>query len=110
MTLASPATSLVRGTVVNINDGTLNSNSATALGSLATVNVAFRSQFQRRRQSSRQRFNGAGAVNLAGNGSPNTLTIGSTDNLSSNFFGSISGVGGSLTVSTTGTVAPWRRQ
>ena len=39
LTLNSAATSLVQGTVVNVSNGTLNSNATGALGTSATVNV-----------------------------------------------------------------------
>ncbi len=93
LTLGSAATSLVNGTAVNITAGTLNSNNATALGSLANVTVS----------GSGATFGlGAsqtvGALNGAGSGTvslgANTLTVGSaTNNLDSSFTGTIAGTG-----------------
>ena len=71
---------------VNVTGGTLNSNNATALGSLAVVNVAANANFglgAGQTLGSVERR--ASAVNLNGN----TLTVGGPDNLPSNFNGSI---------------------
>ena len=94
------------GTVVNVNGGTLNANAADALGTTATVNVVTGATFNLGASQTVSALDGAGMVNLAAGGSPNTLTIGSTDNLASNFSGSIvdGSLGGSVTVNTTNTV------
>jgi fibronectin-binding autotransporter adhesin len=102
VTLAAAASSLVPGTIVNLNSGTLNLNAAGALGTTATVNVGSLANLSLGANQTVSALNGAGSVTLA----TNTLTIGSTDNLSSNFSGSISDFfrGGSLRVNTTGSV------
>ena len=100
ITLATNAASLGVGTVINLQNGTLNSNSGTAIGSSATVNLSSPATFVVGASQQVSALNGtAGAVTLSGN----TLTIGSTDNLSSNFGGVISG-GGYLIANSTGTV------
>ena len=94
LTLGSAATSLTNGTAVTVSGGTLNSNNATALGSLANVTVT----------GAGATFGvGAtqtvGALNGAGSGTvslgANTLTVGSaTNNLTSSFTGTLTGTGG----------------
>jgi fibronectin-binding autotransporter adhesin len=104
VTLNSSATSLVPGTVVDINNVTLNSNNATALGNAATVNLGTNGALAVGANQSISALNssasGAGQVNISPGKS---LTVGSTDNLSSNFSGSING-GGSLIKAASGTL------
>ena len=90
LTLAAAATSLVRGTRVNINGGTLNSNNPTALGAFAQVTVAGGATFNLGASQRISSLGGSGKVTLGGN----TLTIGNSDNLSSTFAGVVSGSGG----------------
>jgi fibronectin-binding autotransporter adhesin len=108
LTLGTNAISLVDGTAVNITGGTLNSNTASALGSLANVTVSTGATFNVGTSQT------IGGLNSSGTGSTtlgaNTLTIGSTNNLSSTFAGVISGTGaiikagtGTLTLSGTNT-------
>ena len=90
ITLGSAATSLVAGTVVNIQGETLNSNIAAALGTTATVSLASPGTFNVGAYQQISALTGStGSVALGGN----TLTVGSTDGLSSNFGGTISGTG-----------------
>jgi autotransporter-associated beta strand protein len=99
VTLNSAATSLVAGTVVNVNGTiTLNSNNATALGSAATVNVTSLATLNVGASQTVGALNGAGTVNL----SSNTLTISG----GGTYSGSIAdgGAGGGLTL-TGGTLA-----
>jgi autotransporter-associated beta strand protein len=102
LTLAAAATSLVNGTTVNVNTGTLNANAAGALGTLAAVNVAAGATVNLGAAQTFGALNGAGAVNL----NTRALTVGSTNNLSSAFSGVIAdGTGaGSLTKAGTGTL------
>lgn len=104
LTLTGAATSLVDGTSVNISAGTLNSNQATALGSLALVNLSTGATF------------GVGAAQtiggLSGTGGTvaltNALTIGNAaNNLTTSFGGTFTGTGalikaGSGTLTLTG--------
>jgi autotransporter-associated beta strand protein len=90
LTLAAAATSLVRGTRVNINGGTLNSNNPTALGAFAQVAVAGGATFNLGASQRISSLGGSGKVTLGSN----TLTIGNSDNLSSTFAGVLSGNGG----------------
>ena len=87
VTLNSGASSMVPGTVINLYNGTLISNSSTALGSTSTVNVLAVANFNLGASQTVSALGGAGIVNLGGN----TLTVGSSDNLSSNFGGSLRG-------------------
>ena len=93
VTLNNDATSLGVGTVININNGTLNSNSGMAIGNGATAESRFTGQHVlRRRHADDQRLNGLAGQVVIGSGA--ALTVGSTDNLSSAFAGNISGSGG----------------
>ena len=95
--LASPATSLVAGTVINLSGGTLNSSNATAIGSSSTVNMSTGATLNISTSEQLSALNGTGgAVNIGAN----TLTIGSTDNLNSNYSGTITGAGTVLTPGT----------
>jgi autotransporter-associated beta strand protein len=84
LTLAASAASLVHGTQVNVAAGTLNSNHATALGTLAQVNVASGATLAVGASQTLGSLTGRGTVALHGN----TLTVGSSNNLPSNFLGS----------------------
>jgi len=96
--LGSAATSLVDGTAVNVTSGTLQSNNATALGTLAAVNVSAGATFSAGASQTVGSLAGAGAANLGGN----TLTVGNnSNNLSSTFSGVISN--GALTKDGSGT-------
>ena len=101
-TLGSAATSLVDGTTVNVTDGTLNSNNATALGTLANVNLSGGTTVNL--GATGQTFgalNGASTntVNLG----TNNLTVGNaTNNLSSIYSGNLTG-SGTLTKAGSGT-------
>lgn len=101
LNLQAPAISLVNGTFVNINGGTLNSNNATALGSLAAVNLATTSPviFNVNASQTIGSLNGTGTTNLTAN----TLTIGNTNGLSGSYSGAITGVGGQVIKNGTGT-------
>ncbi len=85
LTLASPAASLVSGTQVNITAGTLNSNHATALGTLAAVDVSGGASLNLGASQQIGALTNVGTVRLNGS----TLTVGSTNNLSSSFAGVI---------------------
>jgi autotransporter-associated beta strand protein len=98
VTLASAASSLVAGTVVNVDGGTLNSNNATALGTTATVNLASPGIFNVGASQQISALTGSsGSVAL----NSNTLMIGSTDSLNSTFGGVISGAG-AISIGNTG--------
>jgi fibronectin-binding autotransporter adhesin len=107
LTLGTAATSLVNGTVVDINAGTLNSNNATALGALATVDIADGATFGIGATQTIGALTNLSTVNNTGSVAINgafTLTIGGTNNLSSSFSGVISGATGNLTKAGTGTL------
>jgi autotransporter-associated beta strand protein len=97
LVLSGPAVSLVNGTAINISTGTLNSNNATAIGNLAVVNPSTGTTFGVGASQTIGSLIGGGAVNL----NSNALTIGSTNNLSGSFAGTISG-GGSVVKAGTG--------
>jgi autotransporter-associated beta strand protein len=90
LTLAAAATSLVQGTQVNINGGTLNSNNVKALGTFAQVTVAGGATFNVGASQQISSLGGSGNVSLGGN----SLVIGNSDGLSTTFSGDVSGTGG----------------
>jgi autotransporter-associated beta strand protein len=101
LNLGSAASSLVNGTAVNITGGSLISSNATALGSLANVTVSASAIFAPNASQTVGALNGAGDTQIQ----PGfTLTIGSTNNLNSNFTGSISGATGSIIKAGTGSL------
>lgn len=99
LTLGSAATSLITGTAVNITGGTLNSNNATALGTLANVTLSSGATLSLGASQTLGALNGTGGTASLG---ANTLTLGSTNNLTSSFGGAITGTG-ALTKAGTGT-------
>ena len=100
LTLGTAATSLVDGAQVNIANGTLRADHATALGMLAKVDVASGTMFRVGASQTVGALSGSGNTTLNGQ----TLTVGSTNNLSGTFSGVISdGAGtGGLTKAGTG--------
>ena len=93
LALAAGATSLVDGTQVNVVNGTLRSDQATALGTLAKVDVAGGTTFRVGASQTIGTLTGSGSTTLNGQ----TLTVGSTNNLSGTFAGVLSdgtGAGG----------------
>ena len=82
--LGAPATSMVTGTQFSLAGGQLNSNNASALGTLADMIVAAGTTLNVGASQTISALNGpAGTANLNGN----TLTIGSTNNLNASFGG-----------------------
>ena len=101
MTLGTNATSLVNGTAVNITAGTLNSNTASSLGSLANVTLSTGATLGVGASQTVGALNGTGGTTSLG---ANTLTIGNaTNNLTSSYGGAITGTGG-ITKAGTGDV------
>ncbi|HET6574617.1 MAG TPA: autotransporter-associated beta strand repeat-containing protein, partial [Fimbriiglobus sp.] len=106
LTLAGAAASLVDGTAVNVNTGTLRVTDAAALGNLAAVTLAASTNFSLGANQTVGSLAGTGGVSLNGN----TLTIGSSNNLNSTYGGVIVngsapgglGKGGNGTVTLTG--------
>ena len=101
--LTSAATSIVNGTAVNVaGNGTLQSNNATALGTLAAVDLAAGTTLAVGASQTLGILTGAGSTVLNGN----ALTVGSTNNLSGTFSGVISdgSAAGSLIKNGTGTL------
>jgi autotransporter-associated beta strand protein len=94
LTLANAATSLTNGTAVTVSGGTLNSNNATALGSLANLTVTGAgATFGVGATQTVGALNGAGSGTVALGA--NTLTVGSAaNNLTSAFTGTVTGTGG----------------
>lgn len=93
LTLGSNATSLVDGTVVNVNAGTFNSSNGSALGSLAAVNVASGASLGVTTSQTLGSLGGAGSVAITAG---QVLTIGSTNNLTSTFSGATTATTGSI--------------
>jgi fibronectin-binding autotransporter adhesin len=85
LVLPSAATSLVDGTQVNVTGGTLQVTNATSMGTLAAVNLAASTTLLLGAAQTVGALTGTGGVFLNGN----TLTVGSTNNLSSTFDGTI---------------------
>jgi autotransporter-associated beta strand protein len=99
--LTAGATSLVAGTAVNVNNGTLRVGAVAGLGSTAQVNVGASGTLSIGANQTISSLSGSGGVSL---GTGAVLTIGSSDNLSStSYTGMISGLGG-LANGGTGTV------
>ena len=95
LTLAT-ATSTLNGAQFNVGAGTLNSNNATALGSLASVDVADGAAFSVGATQTIAALTNTTTVNNTGSvvlGSGFTLTVGGSNNLASSFSGAISGAG-----------------
>ncbi len=109
LTLGAAAIAMNGNDVVNVTGGTLNSNNATALGTLTVVNVAAGATFSLGASQTLGALGDCGTVVLNGasvqlNG--NALTVGSGNNLSSTFSGVIAdgtGGAGSLIKAGTGT-------
>ncbi|MEN3940585.1 autotransporter-associated beta strand repeat-containing protein [Prosthecobacter sp. SYSU 5D2] len=102
MTLTTAAAGLIDGTQVNIEGGRLNSNNATALGSLANVTVSSGATFGVGATQTLGALNGAGSLEI--NAGLN-LTVGSTNNLDSAFSGVIATTTAGLTKAGTGVFA-----
>lgn len=91
LTLSAAALSLVEGTTVNLNEGTLESSHATALGTVARITMSNAGVFAVRATQGLGALNGPdGSVDLGSF----TLTIGGSSDLDSNFGGTVSGSGG----------------
>ena len=107
MTLSTAASAMNANDIVNVSGGTLNSNNATALGTLTAVNVASGATFSLGASQTLGALGDAGTVVLNGasvqlNG--NALTVGSGNNLSSTFSGVIAdGTGGAGSLIKAGT-------
>ena len=101
VTLGSAATSLINGTAVNVANGTLNFNAAGALGTQANVTVSNGATVNLGANQTFGSLNGTSSTAGVALGT-NTLTIGSSNNLSGSFAGAISGTG-SVTIAGTGT-------
>ncbi len=86
LALGTPASSLVNGTQVNVTGGALALNQTGALGTLAAVDVATGSTVNLAANQTIGALSNSGNVVLNGN----TLTVGSSNNLSSSFSGIIS--------------------
>ena len=106
ITLSGAANSVVNGTTFNVSAGTLNSNNATALGSLAIVDVADGATLNLGASQTFGALNNPGTTANSGivNLGTFALTLGSTNNLNSAFSGIISGAAGSLVKAGTGLV------
>jgi fibronectin-binding autotransporter adhesin len=98
LTLSTAAIAMNAGDIVNVNGGTLNSSNAAALGTLTAVNVAAGATFT---LGASQTLGGLGDAGTAVINSAsvvlnsNGLTVGSGNNLSSTFSGTIAdGTGG----------------
>ena len=101
VTLGNAATSLINGTAVNVANGTLNFNAAGALGTQANVTVSNGATVNLGANPTFGSLNGTSSTAGVALGT-NTLTIGSSNNLSGSFAGAISGTG-SVTIAGTGT-------
>ena len=87
VTLNQAATSLIGGTQFNILSGTLNPTAAGAMGTLAQVSVSNGGLLNLGASQTIGTLSGSGSVAM----NTNSLTVGSTNNLSSTFAGVISG-------------------
>lgn len=100
LTLATAAGTITNGTAFNATDGTTNLNNATSLGTLTNVTLSSGATVNLGASQTFGALNGTGGtLNL----NANTLTVGSTNNLSGTYDGAIQGTGG-LTKAGTGTL------
>lgn len=102
LTLATSATSLVTSTAVNLQAGNINLNHANALGALSNVTISSGATLAvgTSVNATFGALNGTGSITLGGN----TLTIGTSNNLTSSFGGTISGTNGKLVKNGAGTL------
>ncbi len=104
LALSAAATSLIAGTKFNINAGVVNPLVTGAMGTLAQVTIANGGTLNLGANQTISTLAGLGTVNL----NTSTLTVGSTDNLSSSFPGLITDAGlgtGGLNKGGTGTTS-----
>lgn len=100
LTLATAAGTITNGTAFNATAGTTNLNNATALGSLTNVTLSTGATVNLGASQTFGALNGTGGtLNL----NANTLTVGSTNNLSGTYGGAIQGTG-NLVKAGTGTL------
>ncbi len=100
LTLATAAGTITNGTAFNATAGTTNLNNATSLGTLTNVTLSTGATVNLGASQTFGALNGSGGtLNL----NANTLTVGSTNNLSGTYGGSIQGTG-NLTKAGSGTL------
>ena len=99
VTLGSAASSLIDGSTVNVNGGTLNLNAAGALGSLVNVTMSDSASVNLGANQTLGALNSSSTTAGIGLGA-NVLTIGDGNNLSGSFAGVIAGNGGVIKAGT----------
>lgn len=101
LTLGTAAGTITNGTALNVTAGTVNSNNATALGTLTNVTVSAGATVNLGASQTFGALNGASGATVALG--TNTLTVGSTNNLSGTYGGTLTG-SGNLVKAGTGTL------
>lgn len=100
LVLNTAAASLIAGTAVNVNAGTLTLGNANSIGANAALTIVAGATVNANAAQTLASLAGSGTLNIGAN----NLTVGTAANLSSTFAGTINGTTANLTKAGTGTL------